>query len=36
MAWRLGSGPVAGGSGTPGVPGRLEVTWTRVEIRWPS
>jgi hypothetical protein len=36
MAWRLAGGPVAGGAGTRAVPGRLEVTWTRVEIRWPS
>jgi hypothetical protein len=36
MAWRLGSGPVVGGAGTRAVPGRLEVIWTRVEIRWPS
>jgi hypothetical protein len=36
MAWHLAGGPVAGGSGTQAVPGRLEVTWTRVEIRWPS
>ena len=36
MAWQLAGGPVAGGSGTRTVPGRLEVTWTRVEIRWPS
>ncbi len=36
MAWRLGSGPVVGGAGTQAVPGRLEVTWARVEIRWPS
>jgi hypothetical protein len=36
MAWQLGSGPVAGGSETQAVPGRIEVTWTRVEIRWPS
>jgi hypothetical protein len=36
MAWQLAGGPVAGGSGTGAVPGRLEVTWTRVEIRWPS
>jgi hypothetical protein len=35
MAWQLGSGPVLG-AGTQAVPGRLEVTWTRVEIRWPS
>ena len=34
MAWQLGSGPVARGAGTQAVPGRLEVTWTRVEIRW--
>ena len=36
MAWQLAGGPVAGGAGTGAVPGRLEVTWTRVEIRWPS
>ena len=36
MAWQLVGGPVAGGSGTPAVPGRLDATWTRVEIRWPS
>jgi hypothetical protein len=36
MAWHLAGGPVAGGAGTQAVPGRLEVTWTRVEIRWPS
>ena len=36
MAWQLVSGPVAGGAGTQAVPGGLEVTWTRVEIRWPS
>jgi hypothetical protein len=36
MAWQLGSRPVVGGSGTQAVPGRLEVTWTRLEIRWPS
>ena len=36
MAWQLGSGPVRGGTGTHAVPGRLEVTLTRVEIRWPS
>ena len=36
VAWRLGSGLVVGGAGTQAVPGRLEVTWTRVEIRWPS
>jgi hypothetical protein len=36
MAWRLSGGPVVGGAGTQAVPGRLEVTWTRVEIRWPS
>ena len=36
MAWQLAGGPVAGGSGTRAVPGRLEVTWTRVEIHWPS
>ena len=36
VAWQLVGGPVAGGSGTQAVPGRLEVTWTRVEIRWPS
>jgi hypothetical protein len=32
----LAGGPVAGGAGTWAAPGRLEVTWTRVEIRWPS
>ena len=36
MAWQLGGGPVVGGPGTQAVPGRFEVTWTRVEIRWPS
>jgi hypothetical protein len=36
MAWQLASGPVVGGAGTQAVPGRLEVTWTRVELRWPS
>jgi hypothetical protein len=36
MAWQLGGGPVAAGSETRTAPGRLEVTWTRVEIRWPS
>lgn len=36
MAWQLASGPVVGGAGTQAVPGRLEVTWTRVEIHWPS
>lgn len=34
MALQLAGGPVAGGAGTWVVPGRLEVTWTRVEIRW--
>src|SRR4051794_30190420 len=36
VAWQLVSDPVVGGAGTQAVPGRLEVTWTRVEIRWPS
>jgi hypothetical protein len=36
MAWQLAGGPVVAGSGTRAVPGRLEVTWIRVEIRWPS
>ena len=36
MASQLAGGPVDGGAGTWAVPGRLEVTWTRVEIRWPS
>ena len=35
-ASQLAGGPVAGGAGTWVAPGRLEVTWTRVEIRWPS
>ncbi len=34
MVWRLGSGPVLGGAEKQAVPGRLEVTWTRVEVRW--
>jgi hypothetical protein len=36
MASQLAGGPVTGGAETWAVPGRLEVTWTRVEIRWPS
>jgi hypothetical protein len=36
MAWQIGTRPVVGGARTQAVPGRLEVTWTRVEIRWPS
>jgi hypothetical protein len=36
MAWQLGTRPVVGGARTQAGPGRLEVTWTRVEIRWPS
>ena len=36
MASQLVGGPVTGGAETWAVPGRLEVTWTRVEIRWPS
>ncbi len=36
MVSQLVGGPVAGGAGTRAVPGRLDVTWIRVEIRWPS
>jgi len=36
MASQLVGGPVDGGAGACMVPGRLEITWTRVEIRWPS
>src|SRR3954452_17281955 len=35
MASQLAGGPV-NGAGPWAVPSRLEVTWTRVEIRWPS
>ena len=33
---QLAGGPVDEDAGTWAVPGRLEVSWTRVEIRWPS
>jgi hypothetical protein len=36
VASQLAGAPVDGRAGTWAVPGRLEVTWTRVEIRWPS
>ena len=35
VASQLAGAPGDGGAGTWAVPGRLEVTWTRVEIRWP-
>ena len=36
MAWQTGRDPAGGTTGPRTAPGYLEVTWTRVEIRWPG
>ncbi len=35
MAWQLAGSPARTGAEIGMVPGRVEITWTRVEIRWP-
>ncbi|SFT78959.1 hypothetical protein SAMN05660657_03063 [Geodermatophilus amargosae] len=36
MAWQVPRSLVGGHNGPQVVPGGLEVTWIRVELRWPS
>ena len=36
MARQLAGSPAGSGAGVQMVPGRVEITWTRVEVRWHS
>ena len=34
LAGRMAAQRLGADAGTPGLPGGLEVTWTRIEVRW--